>query len=148
MSNKLAWCIHSITHVLHLHISELKCDTKKKKEQVECLRLWWMCIGEFLGFIQSKCNYSAALTYSRLSACHHSTGVQSVSLQGRTPGVLELGFWKANDWCEEMSPSKLIECQLEFEEIGLFECLKSHFALIVVYYPRRGWVRILTKLLG
>lgn len=51
-----------------------------------------MCIGELLGFLQSKCNYSAALTYSRLSVCLHLTGVQSVSLQERMSGVLECWF--------------------------------------------------------
>lgn len=74
------WHNVSTTQPMFLISISNKCVIQKKKrikkdELVECLWLWWMCGDPSLGCIQSKCNYSEALTYSKLSVWLHLTSV-------------------------------------------------------------------------
>lgn len=115
-----------------ISIFQIKVWYKKNWEQVECLRLWWMCIGELLGFAQSKCNYSAALTYSRLSACLYLTGVQSVRYLRML--VLKSQWLVWGDVTQQ-----LLEISIKLQKSGRVECLKSHNAVTVVFSHCGNW---------
>lgn len=98
---------------------------------MECLRLWWMCIGELLGFFQSKRNYSAALTYSSFSVCLHLTGVQSVTREN--VGCLGMLVLRSTQQLVEVS----IKIWENMDHLNVF--FLSHAAVTVVFSHSGNW---------